>query len=86
MKKVIWEVFGDEIVELGKENKNIYVIDIDIGKLCKIGKFIKQFFNQYVNVGIVEQNGVGLVVGLVIIGKILFVSIYVVFGLLCMVE
>lgn len=41
-KKATREAFGDEIVELGKENKNIYVIDIDIGKSCKTGKFIKQ--------------------------------------------
>ena len=27
--------FGDEIVEVGKENKNIYVVDVDIGKSCK---------------------------------------------------
>ena len=27
--------FGDEIVEVGKENKDIYVVDVDIGKSCK---------------------------------------------------
>lgn len=41
-KKATREAFGDEIVQLGKENKNIYVIDIDIGKSCKTGEFIKQ--------------------------------------------
>ena len=32
--------FGDEIVEVGKENKNIYVVDVDIGKSCKTAKFM----------------------------------------------
>ena len=35
--------FGKEIVELGKENPNILVVDIDIGKSCKTGEFRKEF-------------------------------------------
>ena len=85
-KKATREAFGDEIVELGKENKNIYVIDIDIGKSCKTGKFIKQLPNQHVNVGIAEQNGAGLAAGLATTGKIPFVSTYAVFGSLRMAE
>ena len=34
--------FGDEIVELGRENKNILVVDVDIGKSCKTTNFAKQ--------------------------------------------
>lgn len=85
-KKATREAFGDEIVELGKENKNIYVIDIDIGKSCKTGEFIKQLPNQHVNVGIAEQNGAGLAAGLATTGKIPFVSTYAVFGSLRMAE
>ena len=32
--------FGDEIVALGKENRNILVVDADIGKSCKTGAVI----------------------------------------------
>ncbi|MCY8214747.1 transketolase family protein [Bacillus haynesii] len=85
-KKATREAFGDEIVQLGKENKNIYVIDIDIGKSCKTGEFIKQIPNQHVNVGIAEQNGAGLAAGLATTGKIPFVSTYAVFGSLRMAE
>ncbi|KAA0834968.1 MULTISPECIES: transketolase family protein [Bacillus] len=85
-KKATREAFGDEIVQLGKENKNIYVIDIDIGKSCKTGEFIKQLPNQHVNVGIAEQNGAGLAAGLATTGKIPFVSTYAVFGSLRMAE
>jgi len=48
--------FGDEIVELGRENRNIYVVDADISKSCKTGKFVKALPEQHVNVGIAEQN------------------------------
>ncbi|MGF6947818.1 transketolase [Neobacillus sp. B4I6] len=86
VKKATREAFGDEIVRLGKKNKNIYVVDIDIGKSCKTTEFAKQFPNQHVNVGIAEQNGAGLAAGLATTGKIPFVSTYAVFGSLRMTE
>ena len=36
------EGFGKEIVALGKENPDILVVDIDIGKSCKTGEFRKE--------------------------------------------
>lgn len=38
--------FGDEIVELGKVNKNILVVDIDIGKSCKTTEFQNNFLSN----------------------------------------
>ncbi|MFC9708999.1 transketolase family protein [Paenibacillus sp. NPDC056933] len=78
--------FGHEIVELGKKNKNIYVVDIDIGKSCKTTEFANQFPNQHINVGIAEQNAAGLAAGLATTGKIPFISTYAVFGSLRMAE
>lgn len=80
------DAFGDEIVELGKENKNILVVDIDIGKSCKTENFMKQLPDQHINVGIAEQNGAGVAAGLATAGKIPFISTYAVFGSLRMVE
>ena len=45
--KATREGFGDEIVELGKANKNICVVDIDIGKSCKTQAFRKALPAQY---------------------------------------
>ena len=72
--------FGEEIVALGKENKDILVVDIDIGKSCKTGDFRKALPEQYLNVGIAEQNGAGLAAGLATCGKIPFVVTYAAFG------
>ena len=72
--------FGDEIVELGKENPNVIVLDIDIGKSCKTGAFHKALPDQYLNVGIAEQNGAGVAAGLATCGKIPFVVTYAAFG------
>lgn len=78
--------FGEEIVSLGKLNDKIYVIDNDIGKSCKTGAFMKELPNQYLNVGIAEQNGAGIAAGLATCGKIPFVVTYAVFGSLRMCE
>lgn len=78
--------FGDEIVELGRENKDIYVVDADISKSCKTGKFVKALPEQHVNVGIAEQNAAGVAAGLATTGKIPFVVTYAVFGSLRMCE
>ena len=78
--------FGDEIVELGKENKNILVVDADIGKSCKTGDFRKQLPEQYLNVGIAEQNCAGVAAGLATCGKIPFVVTYAAFGSMRMCE
>ena len=78
--------FGEEIVALGKENKNILVCDIDIGKSCKTAAFRKELPDQYVNVGIAEQNGAGVAAGLATCGKIPFVVTYAVFGSLRIAE
>ena len=80
------EGFGKEIVALGKENPDILVVDIDIGKSCKTGDFRKELPQQYLNVGIAEQNGAGLAAGLATCGKVPFVVTYAVFGSLRMCE
>lgn len=78
--------FGDEIVEIGRENSNVYVVDADIGKSCKTGKFAKALPEQYCNVGIAEQNCAAFSAGLATTGKIPFVVTYAVFGSLRMCE
>ncbi len=78
--------FGDEIVELGRENKNILVVDVDIGKSCKTTNFAKQLPAQHVNVGIAEQSGAGVAAGLATCGKIPFVVTYAAFGSMRMCE
>ena len=78
--------FGDEILQLGRENKDIYVVDVDIGKSCKTTAFAKALPEQHVNVGIAEQCGAGVAAGLATCGKIPFVVTYAAFGSMRMCE
>lgn len=84
--KALRDAFGDEILELGLEDENVYVVDCDIGKSCKTGAFMKALPKQYVNVGIAEQNAAGVSAGLSTCGKIPFVCTYAVFGSMRMCE
>ena len=87
MKKIpTREAFGDEIVELGKENSNLLVVDADIGKSCKTTKFSLELPEQHINVGIAEQNAAGVAAGLATCGKLPFVVTYAVFGSMRMCE
>lgn len=86
VKKATRDGFGDEIVELGRENSNVLVVDVDIGKSCKTGAFRKELPAQYLNVGIAEQNAAGVAAGLATCGKIPFVVTYAAFGSMRMVE
>ncbi len=80
------DAYGDEILELGKSNKNIFVVDTDLGKSCKTVEFFEQLPEQQVNVGIAEQNACGVAAGLALCGKIPFVTTYAVFGSMRMSE
>ncbi|MCP1111332.1 transketolase family protein [Ohessyouella blattaphilus] len=86
VKKATRDGFGEEIVKLGKIDDSIYVVDVDIGKSCKTTDFREKLPQQYLNVGIAEQNAAGVAAGLATCGKIPFVVTYAVFGSLRMCE
>ena len=78
--------FGDAIVELARDNKDIFVIDCDISKSTKTTKYAKTFPDRHINVGIAEQNAASFAAGLSTMGKVPFVSTYAVFGSMRMCE
>ena len=78
--------FSEEMVILGKEMKNIIVIDADLGKSCKSDKFGAAYPEREINVGIAEQNAAGIAAGLATLGKIPFVVTYAIFASLRMGE
>ena len=84
--KALREAFGDEMLVLGRENKDSYIVDADVGKSCKTLACASAYPDQHVNVGIAEQNACGMAAGLAATGKIPFISTYAVFGSMRMVE
>ncbi|MDB5053045.1 MAG: Transketolase central region [Bacilli bacterium] len=64
--------FIQTLVEEAKSNENIYVITPDMG-FSVLEKFSELFPNRLLNVGIAEQNAVGVAAGLALSGKIVYV-------------
>jgi transketolase len=67
-------------VELGKENRDIVVLDADLSKSTKTVMFAKEFPDRFLNMGIAEQNLMGTAAGLAASGKIPFVSTFAMFA------
>ncbi|MDX8337509.1 transketolase family protein, partial [Candidatus Cetobacterium colombiensis] len=80
MKKSTRQAYGEALVELGRQNKNIVVLDADLTKSTKTNLFQEEFPERHVNVGIAEADLVGTAAGLATCGKIPFASTFAMFA------
>jgi transketolase len=74
------EAYGKVLVDLGKQNEDIVVLDADLSKSTKTSSFGKVFPNRFFNMGISEQNLMGTAAGLAASGKIPFASTFAMFA------
>ena len=74
------ESYGNALVELGKENPNVVVLDADLAAATKTGVFKKEFPERHIDCGIAECNMVGVGAGLAASGMIPFVSTFAMFA------
>lgn len=65
--------FTDTLLELGKKDKDIVAVTSDARGSVTLGNFAKELPGQFVEVGIAEQNAVGVSAGLSMAGKKVFV-------------
>ena len=74
------EAYGEALLQLGRENSNVVVLDADLSKSTKTYDFGKHFPERFFNMGIAEQNMLGTAAGLAASGKIAFCSTFAVFA------
>lgn len=72
--------YGEALVELGRENKNIVVLDADLASATKTGLFAKEFPNRFLDAGIAEQDMIGTAAGLSTCSKIPYASTFAAFA------
>ena len=72
--------YGEELAKLGEDNEKIVVLDADLSSATKTGIFAEKFPDRFINVGIAEQNLMGIAAGLSTFGKIPFASTFAVFA------
>jgi len=71
--------YGEGLIEAGKRDKNVVVLCADLTDSTRSGMFKEVFPERFIEVGIAEQNMMGVAAGLALSGKIPFVSTYAVF-------
>ena len=71
--------FGEALKELGADNKNVVVLDADLSGATKTNIFAKAYPDRFFDIGIAEQNMIGIAAGMSTCGKIPFASSFAVF-------
>lgn len=66
--------YGETLVKLGRKDERIVVIEADLMKASGSELFMEEFPKRHFNVGIAEQNLVGVAAGFAAMGKIPFAS------------
>ncbi len=80
VKKATRQSYGEALLELGKENKNVVVFDADLSTATKTNLFAKEFPDRFFDMGIAEQNMISTAAGMATCGKIAYASTFAVFA------
>lgn len=68
--------FGDGILEAARANENIVALTADLAGSLKLGPFMKEFPERFIQCGIAEANMIGIAAGLTIGGKIPYTTTF----------
>ncbi len=71
--------YGKGLLELGEKNKDVVVLCADLSESTRTHWFAEKYPERFVEVGISEQDMMGIAAGLAAVGKIPYVSTYGVF-------
>ncbi len=74
------DAYGEMLVELGRVNRDIVVLDADLSSSTMTKLFAKEFPGRFFNMGVAEQDMIGTAAGLALAGKIPFVSSFAIFA------
>lgn len=72
--------FGDALVELGRADEKVVVLDADVGSSTRSIRFRKYFPERFYQIGVAEQNMMGIAAGLAASGFIPFASTFAAFA------
>ena len=73
------DAYGDALVELGATHKNVVVLGADTTGSLKSAAFGTKYSERFFNVGIAEQNLIGVAAGFALAGKVAYAGTYAIF-------
>ena len=79
-KKATRQSYGEALLEVGKENADVVVLDADLSSATKTNIFAKELPERFFDIGIAEANMMGTAAGLATCGKIPYASTFAVFA------
>ena len=79
-KKATRQSYGEALLDFGKENKDVVVLDADLSTATKTNMFAKEFKDRFFDMGIAEANMIGTAAGFATCGKIPYASTFAVFA------
>lgn len=79
-KRATREGLGDALIEAGKVNEAVVVVNADLEGSLKVDKFKKVFPKRFFQVGVAEQNMASVGTGLALYGKIPFITSFAAFS------
>ena len=65
-------IFCEQLIKRARKNKNVYLLTGDLGYNC-FEQFIKEFPDRFINVGVAENNMLGIGTGLALSGKEVYI-------------
>lgn len=74
------EAYGEVLAELGKIHPEIVALDADLSKSTKTDVFAKAFPDRFFDMGIAEQNMMGVAAGMAASGLVPFASTFAMFA------
>jgi transketolase len=74
------DAYGKTLVELGKKDKDIVVLDADLSASTRTKLFAKEFPDRFFNMGVAEQDMIGTAAGLFLSGKKPYASTFALFA------
>lgn len=80
MEQSTREAYGQTLVELGRKNPDIIVLDADLSKSTMTSIFAREYPGRFFDCGIAEQNMIGIAAGLAASGRTVFASSFAVFA------
>lgn len=72
--------FGEALLEIGKADKNVVVLTGDLADSTRVSKFGEAYPERFFEIGVAEQNMMGIAAGLALSGKTPWISSYATFS------
>ncbi len=79
-KKATRQSYGEALLELGRKNEKVVVLDADLAGATKTNIFAKEIPERFFDMGIAEQDMISTAAGFATCGKIPFASTFAVFA------